>query len=186
MGKFTGRLIMRLGGWSYAGALPTDKKYVVISVPHTSVWDFVWGKLAFMAIGEKPAIFIKKESFFFPVGPILKALGAKPVNRGKGAVGLVDQVIHHFEKNNRFSVCITPEGTRSKVKKWKKGFYFIAQKANIPIYLGIIDYRKKVLEYGERFIPTGDIPKDMEYIKNYYLQRNALPKHPENFSWDIN
>lgn len=178
-------MLMRLGGWRYIGAVPKEKKYVIISVPHTSMWDFVWGKFAFGSKKVNPAIFIKKESFFFPLGGLLRALNAKPVNRGAGAAGLVDQVLEHFEKNDSFSVCITPEGTREKVKRWKKGFYFIAEKANIPIYLGIIDYKRKVMTIGERFNPTGDYTKDMEYIRSYYIKHDPHPKHKEKFNWEI-
>jgi len=38
---------------------------------------------------------------------------------------------------------ISPEGTRSRVEKWKTGFYYIAQKANVPIVLMYMDYKKK-------------------------------------------
>jgi len=167
------------------GGIPSEKKFVVISVPHTSMWDFVWGKFAFGSKKVNPAIFIKKESFFFPLGVILKKLNAKPVNRGPGAIGLVEQVLEHFNKNEKFSVCITPEGTREKVSRWKKGFYFIAQKANVPIYLGYVDYKKKTLGIGERFEPTGDYKKDMEFIKDHYLKLNPQPKHNSKFNWDI-
>lgn len=186
MGKIISIVIMRLFGWRYEGPVPTEKKYVVISVPHTSMVDFVWGKFAFASKNVNPVIFIKKEAFKFPLGILLKWLGAKPVNRGRGAVGLVDQVIHHFNKNDEFKVCITPEGTRKLTKRWKRGFYFIAQKANVPIYLGLIDYRKKVCSIGERFDPTGDISKDMEFIREYYKRINAQPKHPERFTLDFN
>lgn len=176
---------MRLGGWRYIGGVPQEKKFLIISVPHTSMWDFVWGKFAFGSKKINPAIFIKKESFFFPLGIILKALNAKPVNRGVGAIKVVDQIIKHFEKNDSFSVCISPEGTRKKVKRWKKGFYYIAQKANIPIYLGIIDYKQKVMTIGERFMVSGDYEKDIEYIKRYYHKYKPLPKYVNSFNWDI-
>jgi len=185
MGHLLGYLLMRLGGWRYVGDVPSEEKYVVISVPHTSMWDFVWGKFAFSSKHVNPYIFIKKESFFFPLGILLRWLRAKPVDRSKGATGLVEQVITQFEKHDNFQVCITPEGTREKVTKWKKGFYYIAQKANVPIYLGIIDYGVKTLTIGERFIPTGDIAKDMETIKDYYKNANPKAKHPENFTLDF-
>lgn len=185
MGKWVSYFLMRLAGWKYTGEVPHEKKYLVISVPHTSMWDFVWGKLAFTSVNTKPVIFIKKEAFKFPLGILLKWLGAKPVNRGRGAVGLIEQIIHHYKKNDEFMVCITPEGTREKVKKWKKGFYFIAQKAEIPIYLGIIDYATKTCSIGERFIPTGNLDKDMEVIRAYYHHKKPKPKYPEKFNTNI-
>jgi len=176
---------MQLFGWRFKGDVPTDKKYVVISVPHTSKIDFVWGEFAFSSKGVKPIIFIKKEAFKFPLGILLRRLGAKPVNRDRGAIGLVDQRIHYFNTNDEFIVCITPEGTREFRKKWKRGFYFIAQKAKIPIYLGYVDYNKKVCSIGERFDPTGDINADMESIRNHYKNLKPKPKHAEKFTFDF-
>lgn len=185
MGRIISVLIMRLFGWRYEGEAPKEKKYVVISVPHTSKLDFVWGKFAFSSKGVKPIIFIKKEAFKFPLGILLKWLGAKPVNRGRGAIGLVEQIIHHFNKNDEFIVCITPEGTRDLRKKWKRGFYFIAQQAKVPIYLGYVDYNKKVCSIGQRFEPTGDINTDMKQIRDYYIELNPQPKHSEKFTFDF-
>jgi len=185
MGRILSKIILRLFGWKYLGTAPNEKKYVVIPVPHTSMMDFVWGKLAFASQNVNPVIFIKKEAFKFPMGILLRWLGAMPVDRGRGATGLVEQVIHHFDTNDNFKVCITPEGTREFTKKWKKGFYFIAQKANVPIYLGIIDYRKKICTMGERFVPSGDLEKDMAYINQYYRRINSLPKYPDKFSFDF-
>ncbi len=182
MGKIIGYILLKIFGWSYEGEVPKEKKYVVISVPHTSMDDFVWGKFAFASKGVKPVVFIRKESFKFPLGNILRWLGAKPVNRGNGALGLMEQVIANFNENKTFVVCITPEGTRDPVKKLKKGFYFIAQKARVPIYLGTVCYRKKICTIGERFDPTGNIEKDMQYIKEYYEKINSLPKHPDRYN----
>jgi 1-acyl-sn-glycerol-3-phosphate acyltransferase len=185
MGQWISFLLLKLCGWKYVGDEPVDKRYVVISAPHTSGWDFVWGKLTFGLKKVNPVVFIKKESFFFPVGIILRWLGARPVNRGRGAVGLVDQILQYFEKNDEFAVCITPEGTREKVSKWKRGFYFIAQKANVPIYLGYIDYKRKELTMGERFMPTDNIEEDMTYICNYYKKHDPGAKYHEKFTFDF-
>ncbi|MGD9992702.1 MAG: 1-acyl-sn-glycerol-3-phosphate acyltransferase [Salinivirgaceae bacterium] len=178
-------LLMRLGGWRYIGEAPRDKKFVVIAVPHTSMWDFVWGKFAFSSKGVNPVIFIKRESFFFPLGILLRWLGARPVNRGRGAVGLVDQVIHYFNTSDTFQVCITPEGTRDLESKWKKGFYFIAQKTGVPIYLGIIDYKNKILTIGDKLIPSGNVEEDMALIREYYKRHNPQAKYPEKFTFDF-
>ena len=36
--------------------------------PHTSNWDFILGKMAFISYGVKAKYLIKKEAFFFPFG----------------------------------------------------------------------------------------------------------------------
>ncbi|MBQ4231084.1 MAG: 1-acyl-sn-glycerol-3-phosphate acyltransferase, partial [Salinivirgaceae bacterium] len=96
--KFS-RFILKLFGWRIIDKAPADKKFVVIALPHTSMMDFVWGKLIFAASGFSPKIFIKKEMFFFPVGLLLKALGAVPINRSR-STGMVEQVIAYFNKHD--------------------------------------------------------------------------------------
>ena len=63
--KYLARFIMWLAGWKYKGELPAEKKAVIISVPHTSNWDFFWGELAFLSQGIPAFILMKKEFFFF-------------------------------------------------------------------------------------------------------------------------
>jgi 1-acyl-sn-glycerol-3-phosphate acyltransferase len=175
--------IIKLFGWKLVDNPPTDKKFVVIALPHTSMMDFVWGKLVFWYAGFVPAIFIKKEMFFFPLGLLLRALGAVPINRSRSA-GMVEQVIEYFNKNDEFSVCITPEGTRQLTNRLKRGFYFIARQANVPIYLSVLDYKTKSMIIAERFMTTDDIDADMEHIRNYYIQKNPTARHPKQFSTD--
>ena len=175
--------IIKLFGWKLSDNPPIDKKFVVIALPHTSMMDFVWGKLVFWYAGFAPSIFIKKEMFFFPLGLLLKALGAVPINRSRSA-GMVEQVIEYFNKNDEFSVCITPEGTRKLTNRLKRGFYFIARQANVPIYLSVLDYKTKTMTIGERFMTTDDIDADMEHIRNYYIKMNPTAKHPKQFSTD--
>ena len=79
-----------------------------------------------------------------------------------------------------FTICITPEGTRSLNPEWKKGAYFIALKANIPLLLYGVDYKKKLIQCTKTFIPTGDVDKDMHEIKQYFKDFKA--KYPEKFT----
>ena len=63
--KYISRLVLKLAGWRFKGELPTEKKAVIISVPHTSGWDFVWGKLIDMVLWLGTFIIIKSYFFFF-------------------------------------------------------------------------------------------------------------------------
>jgi 1-acyl-sn-glycerol-3-phosphate acyltransferase len=81
---------------------------------------------------------------------------------------------------SQFKLCITPEGTRSRVDEWKKGFYFIALKAGIPILLYGVDYERKLIQCTKTIIPTGDLEADMREIKLYF--KDFKGKKPENFS----
>ncbi len=178
--KYIARFILRLFGWKMRGELPADKKAVVISVPHTSAMDFVWGKLTYMSQGIPTTILIKKEFFFFPLGYLLKALGAIPVDRGNKENHLVERMVKEFREREVMYLTITPEGSRKKRKKWKKGFLVIAKEAGVPVYLGRIDYKDKFCTWGTRFEPTGDPEADLKYIMSTY--RDVHPRHPENFS----
>ena len=117
--------------------------------------------------------------FFFPLGPILKALGGVPVDRKKGA-GLVDEAVKRLKEDKNFSVIITPEGTRKYTENWKKGFYHIAMKSGKPIYLSWLDYEKKQGGSGKIFYPTGNYEADLKEIQEFY--KDKVAKYPENFN----
>ncbi len=179
--KFFCSFIMRLCGWKCGTSRPDVKKAVIIAVPHTSSMDFIWGKMAYISMGIPTSILMKKEYFFFPLGNILKWLGVIPVNRGDRNSNLIQQITEEFEKKDIMYLTITPEGSRKKRVKWKRGFYEIAKAANVPVYLGKIDYKEKVCDIGEKFIITGNYEKDIKYIQTRY--KNVSAKHPKMFSW---
>ena len=181
MMKYIARFILKLFGWTVRGELPADRKAVVISIPHTSIMDFVWGKLTYMSRGIPTTIMIKKEFFFFPLGYLLRALGAIPVDRGNRENHLVERMVEEFKKREVMYLTITPEGSRKKRKRWKKGFLVIAREAGVPVYLGRIDYKYKFCTWGPRFEPTGDDDADLRYIMSTY-RTDVHPHHPECFS----
>lgn len=100
------------------------------------------------------AYMAKKEMFeknFF-VSWLITALGAYPVERGKGDTGALDEGIRRIKSGRNFM--IFPEGTRShdgKVGRGKSGIALIAAKAGadiIPvgiIFEGKLTFRKKVI-----------------------------------------
>lgn len=72
------------------------------------------------------------------------------------------------KSRDEVALIICPEGTRTLVNRWKKGFYQIAMEANVPIGLSHIDFRTRTLGVGQMFYPTGDYEKDMVEIEKYY------------------
>lgn len=122
---------------------------------------------------------MKREWFFWPLGPIWRKLGGIPVWRDKKS-SMTDNLAELARKADTFSICITPEGTRSLNPDWKKGFYFIAQKASIPILLYGVDYERKLIECTRMIEPTGDVEADMKEIKLYF--KNFKGKNPELFT----
>ena len=105
-------------------------------------------------------------------------MGGIPVNRDK-RTSLTDQVVEMFQTHDRFQVAITPEGTRKRVDEWKKGFYYIALKAQVPILIGYMDYGKKEVGIKEIFYPTGNADQDLAAIREKYKGVTAC--HPECF-----
>lgn len=168
----------RLLGWKTNVTVPDYDKCVICAAPHTSNWDLFIGKLFYGAIGRKTSFMMKKEWFFFPLGLIFKAVGGIPVNRGRKS-SLVDQMSEKIASCKRFHLAITPEGTRKANPNWKKGFYYIALKAQVPIVLIGIDYPSKTISATKAMMPTGDIEKDMREIKLHF--KNFRGKNPDNF-----
>lgn len=176
---FFSRLILKLMGWKITSVIPPGTKKCVVAVaPHTSYWDFVIGRLAYWVLGVKASFLIKKEVFRFPVKRLLVRMGGLPVDRGRSSK-MVDQVVEKFRNSESLFIVITPEGTRKPVRQWKKGFYYIASHAQVPIALGYLDYAKKEGGVGKIIFPNGDIESQMKEIKEFY--REITPKYPEKF-----
>jgi len=177
--SFIARVILRLMGWKVNGVIPPGtKKCVIAAAPHTSYWDFVIGRLAYWQMGIKAHFLIKKEIFKFPFKRLILNMGGIPVDRGK-STNMVDQVVKIFDKSDSFYLVITPEGTRKPVRHWKKGFYYIALQAQVPIALGYIDYAKKEGGVGKVILPDGNIEEQMKEIIAFY--KDMTPKYPDRF-----
>lgn len=168
----------RLLGWKTHVTVPDYDKCVICAAPHTTNFDLFIGKLFYGALGRKTSFMMKKEWFFFPMGIFFKAAGGIPVDRGR-KTSLVDQMVNHFAKSRKFHLAITPEGTRKPNPDWKKGFYYIVLKAQVPIVLIGIDYEKKTITATKAVMPSGEIDKDMREIKLYF--KDFKGKYPENF-----
>ncbi|MFC2065074.1 hypothetical protein ACFLXB_08265 [Chloroflexota bacterium] len=96
-----------------------------------------------------------------------------PVNRRENT-SMVDQIAERFSENPDLIIGLAPEGTRSKVRYWRSGFYYIALKAQVPIVMAYLDYANKVVGLGPSIMPTGDIDADFEIIREFYSLENSL------------
>jgi len=76
-------------------------------------------------------------------------------------------------------LCIPPEGTRSKVREWKTGFYYIAREAQVPILMAAIDAENRELKLLGEFRASEDVDSDMVRIKAHYEGLKGI--NPENF-----
>ena len=179
MRKTISGALLRLAGWKIGQVCEDVPKCVICVAPHTSNWDFVVGKLCYTALGRNAGFLIKKEWFFFPFNLFFSWLGGVPVDRNKHT-SVTDQMVEEFNKRRAFQLAITPEGTRKRTDIWKRGFYYIAQKAQVPIMIAYFDYAKKEAGFKNVFYPTGDAEKDIRTIREYY--RGVTACHPENFA----
>ena len=143
-------------GWKKDVAFELPEKYIICLAPHTSNWDLILGQLFEHAEGMKCNFLMKKEWFFWPLGPIFRRMGGIPVWRSKHT-SMTDNLAEEAKKRESFGLCITPEGTRSLNPDWKKGFYFIALKAGLPIYLYGVDFQRRLIQCNKVVIPSGDV-----------------------------
>lgn len=172
------KFVFKKAGWKYEGGMPPGvKKCVLVAAPHTSNWDFVVARLVFNFLGANVRMLIKKEAFFWPFGYWLKKMGGIPIDRSKKN-NSVDQIAKLFEEHDELIILFTPEGTRKRAEKWKRGFYFASEAANVPIVLGYVDYPSKTGGiHPEVFEKSGNMEADIERVKSFYKQYRGL--HPE-------
>ena len=90
---------------------------------------------------------------------------------------LVDSVTEIFNRHEKFSIALAPEGTRVKVDRLRIGFYHIARKANIPIYPVGFDFGTKTIIIREPMIPSDNIENDLRELISFYA--NMQGKNPE-------
>lgn len=154
-------------GWKAEVTVPVPDKYIIALAPHTSNMDFILGILYSRAMGFRCDFLMKREWFFWPLGSLMRKLGGIPVYRSK-KMSMTDRLAGIARERDSFHLCITPEGTRSRTEEWKKGFYYIALKAGLPILLYGVDYPAKSIRCTKTIIPDGDLDGQMKEIKTYF------------------
>ncbi len=177
--SFASWLLKRIG-WSASVTVPDRPKCLICVAPHTSNWDFPIAELAYTAVGRHAGFLMKETWFFWPLGCFFRAIGGIAVARKNKRGSLTDVVIQKFKDSERLQLAITPEGTRSRNPNWRTGFLRIALEANVPIQIGIIDYKHKTITINHEFTPTGDFDADITAVKEFYKDANAL--YPEKFA----
>jgi len=183
--KLLSRFIFWITGWQVRGEVPVEiRKAVMIAAPHTSYWDFLFARAAFFILGLPVRITIKKEVVNAPLfGWMVRQMGGIAIDRTpkdgnlKTKRSMVDAMVDLLMKNDQMFMMVTPEGTRKQVKRWKSGFYRVAEQAEVPIILGYLDYKNKIAGIGPVKWPTGDFDKDVEEIMSFY--RDKAGKYPE-------
>ncbi len=171
---------LKITGWTIEGKLPPEaEKAVLIAAPHTSNWDLPLTLMTCFVL-DLNIYWLGKDTIFKPpFRGLMMWLGGLAVDRSKAnnLVAASAQALMNTE--GRVQLVIPPEGTRSKAKQWKTGFYYIALASKLPIVLAFMDYEKKRAGIKTIFWPTGDIEKDMVVIQAFYI--GIKGKNPDQF-----
>lgn len=181
--KLCNAILFKWKGWTEEVTVPHREKCIIAVAPHTSNWDFIIGELYYGAKGRHAQFLMKKDWFRWPLGWLFRRLGGIPVDRSKKG-SLTDQLAEIAKHSDHFELAVTPEGTRKRVTTWKRGFYYIAKKADLPIQLFAIDYKRKRIVCTAELQPTDDFEADWKFIMDYYAKFADFGKHENSFAID--
>jgi len=160
---------LRLTGWRVEGALPAHAaRSVLIAAPHTSNWDLPYTLMVAFALRLNIRWMGKHSIFRAPFGGVMRWLGGIEVNREQSNNLVAASAKAIRESDGPLQLIVPPEGTRSKTRYWKTGFYHIAREARVPIVMAYMDYAHKRSGLGPLFEPTGNVDADMATIKAFY------------------
>ncbi|MDO8889877.1 MAG: lysophospholipid acyltransferase family protein [Hydrogenophaga sp.] len=160
---------LKVTGWRVEGSLPAHaSRSVLIAAPHTSNWDLPYTLMVAFALRLNIRWMGKQGIFRAPFGGVMRWLGGIPVNREQSTNLVAASAKAIREADCPLQLIVPPEGTRSKTRYWKTGFYYIAREAKVPIVMAYMDYERKISGLGPLFEPTGDVEADMAAIKAFY------------------
>jgi 1-acyl-sn-glycerol-3-phosphate acyltransferase len=170
--------ILKGTGWTVKGHLPPEAhKSVLIAAPHTSNWDLPYTLMVAFALDLQVCWMGKQSIFRWPFGGLMRWLGGIAVNRAQSSNLVAASAESIRRANGPLQLIVPPEGTRSKTRYWKTGFYYIALGAQVPIVMAYMDYANKVSGLGPIFQPTGDVERDMAAIKAFYAPFKGKNAH---------
>lgn len=189
MKKLIGSLLLKILGWKVVlqGDVNNLNRCILVVAPHTDNMEYILGNLAYWKLGKKLKIIIKDAHTKAWYGAVVRGLGGIGIDRSQKN-DLINFVANEFKKED-FSLVITPEGTRSWVPKWRKGFYHMALAAKVPIVLAAGDFKRNTVYLGYQIpyerLETASFTEIMEEIQDYYIKNDIGPKIPANWNPNI-
>lgn len=148
-------------GWKIVGKFPNVPKMIIVLAPHRKgAFEVILGLLVSYACEMKGRhVLVKEEAFENKyIRWFLIKIGAIATKRNNESskdhpASQVQSIVDEINNAEHMVLVITPEGTRIKAEnpnpKWKTGFYFIADGANIPYLLVAWDYDNKLVIFDE-------------------------------------
>ena len=181
--SLSSRLVQRLvialyrrRGYYLADRFDAPPRCVMIGVPHTTNWDFVFFLGAVSEMGIKPSFMGKHTLFKWPMTRFMYDMGGVPVDRSAKGRNYVDQVVDAFARSDNLALVVAPEGTRRASRPWRSGFYHIAHKAGVPLVPAWVEDKTGRGGIGPAIMPSGDYAADLEKLLAYY--QSVMPGHP--------
>jgi 1-acyl-sn-glycerol-3-phosphate acyltransferase len=108
-------------------------------------------------------------------GRLGRHFGGIPVDRRKPG-DVVEACIAALSSPRGRIIVITPEGTRSRVEEWKRGYHRIALAAGVPIVPAAIDFKARCVRFGPPVQPTADVEADERTLRAFF--RAEMAKRP--------
>jgi 1-acyl-sn-glycerol-3-phosphate acyltransferase len=167
LSRLLGRALLAAAGWRIEGELPDRPKLVAIVAPHTSNWDFVLGISAVFALGLRVRFLGKHTLFHPPLGWLMRWFGGTPVVR-ETPQGAVAQAVAMLESEPAVLLGIAPEGTRTRGKPWRSGFYHIAHAARAPILPVAFDGARRAIRLFPPLETSGSYEADLPRLMALY------------------
>ena len=103
--------LFRLKGWRAVGSGPSVAKGVIIAVPHTSNWDFVYYLGLTHSLGIRARFMAKDSLFTGAMGGFMRDMGGVPVERASKR-NMVEQMVAEFAARDRFLDIMDSEAAR--------------------------------------------------------------------------
>ncbi len=169
-------LLFAFKGWSLERDAPTPQRCIILGVPHTSNWDFIFFAGATYHLGIQPSFMGKKSLFRWPLRRFMFDMGGVPIDRRAKDHNYVEQMIAHFGVRKDLALVVAPEGTRTPTGNWRSGFYHIAMGAGVPLVPAWVDTPAKRGGVGAPITLTGNFSADLAKVLAYY--QRVMPGHP--------
>jgi 1-acyl-sn-glycerol-3-phosphate acyltransferase len=83
---------------------------------------------------------------------------------------VVGEAVDSFRHCSQRILVIAPEGTRSRVDRYKTGFLHIARGAGVPVLLIGLDYAARRVRIGPVITVGEDIDAERERIEAHYAR----------------
>lgn len=151
---------------------PSRMRCVIVAAPHTTWRDLPYSLMLAFHFNMRVFWIGKEELFVWPFKGVLLWLGGIPVKRNERSEQTDICGKRLRESKMPLQLVIAPSGTRKNtpVEYWRRGYWEIARKGNVPLLLGYINYTERQAGIGEIIKPTMNYGEAVAIIKTFYKE----------------